>query len=144
MDMIKCTDLDPEPYFYINIVRVLAVLCTLSILLALYLIIASSDQQSKFHRMNLFVLQLSLLLFNVTFSIVAIPVSYFPMTMGYAAGLMTSSPTPCYAIIVMIIISLDMANISVGGLIGCRIQMTIPPQHFMKKHVQRTACSVCS
>ncbi|VDL80399.1 unnamed protein product [Nippostrongylus brasiliensis] len=144
MDMIKCTDLDPEPYFYINIVRVLAVLCTLSILLALYLIIASSDQQSKLHRMNLFVLQLSLLLFNVTFSIVAIPVSYFPMTMGYAAGLMTSSPTPCYAIIVMIIISLDMANISVGGLIGYRIQMTVPPQHFMKKHVQRTSYSVCS
>lgn len=130
--MIECRPLDPNPTVYLIIMKVLTFLSPGCSLVAIYCVIKYPANMLTSYRLNLFIYQLSSLLFDFSFSTVASGVIFFPMTMGYAAGLATYINTTLYPLVVFVLICITSVDVAILGMFFCRLQLIIPASHTLK------------
>ncbi|EYB93647.1 hypothetical protein Y032_0180g806 [Ancylostoma ceylanicum] len=130
--MIECVPLDPNPTVYLAFMGVLALLSPGCSLVALYCIVKYPANMHTSYRVQLFTYQMSSLLFDFTFSTVACPVIFFPMTMGYSAGLAKYIDSSLYPLFVLVLMCISCVDVAILGMFFCRLQSIIPPSHKLK------------
>ncbi|KAL6732531.1 hypothetical protein Aduo_003283 [Ancylostoma duodenale] len=130
--MIECAPLDPIPNVYLVFMRVLAFLSPCCSIIALYCIVRYPANMHTSYRVQLFTYQLSSLLFDFTFSTVACPVIFFPMIMGYSAGLGKYINGAVYPLFVLVVMWISCVDVAIFGMFFCHLQSIIPPSHTLK------------
>lgn len=130
--MIECDEINPIPILYIDTLKALSVVGPLCNFLAMYCIVTSPDRFSIIYRANMFMLQLFLMAFNILFSLIAIPVIFFPMTMGYSAGLAAITPDMLCLLTIIIFVFINLLFVTFIGIHLSRIQMILPQSHKLK------------
>ncbi|EYC40850.1 hypothetical protein Y032_0593g405 [Ancylostoma ceylanicum] len=86
------------------------------------------------YRINLFLYQVWCLLLDVVYSFVAAPVVFYPMTMGYVAGIAKSFDGSLYPITVFLFINLAVVGVAIKAMLLARYYAVLPNNHFLKAH----------
>lgn len=130
--MIECEKLDQHPIYYIRALNVLSFVGPLSNILAMYCVVSCPDRFSVSYRANMFMHQLFLMGYDTAFSFVSIPVIFFPMPMGYSAGVGAIGQELSALFIILTFICINLIFVAFVGIHLSRIQMVLPQPHVLK------------
>ncbi|EYC04355.1 hypothetical protein Y032_0088g2157 [Ancylostoma ceylanicum] len=132
--MIVCDTIDPNPSSYIIAMKIISIFSPIPTLVALFCIITCPARMGSQYRINLLLYQIWSLLFDFVFSLCVTPVLFYPMTMGYLAGIGRNFNGSLYPLTVFIFLNIALIGVAVLNMLLTRYYAIIPAEHFLRKH----------
>ncbi|EYC10743.1 hypothetical protein Y032_0054g2528 [Ancylostoma ceylanicum] len=126
--------IDPNPSSYIIAMKIISIFSPVPTLVALFCIITCPARMESQYRINLLLYQIWSLLFDFVFSLCVTPVLFYPMTMGYLAGIGRNFNGSLYPLTVFIFLNIALIGVAVLNMLLTRYYAIIPAEHFLRKH----------
>ncbi|KAL6729752.1 hypothetical protein Aduo_000780 [Ancylostoma duodenale] len=131
--MIQCDDFDLHPMLYRTFMITLSIVTPPVNIFALYCIVRKSSKQMGHYKWYLLAYQLVSCTFDFVFTVLIVPVVFFPIPMGYAdSPLARWMSLSSHAALIIFISSVPFLAVSILSLFSYRCQLIIPRHHFLK------------
>lgn len=114
----------------------MSILGPIPTLVTLFCILTCPAGMNLQYRINIFVYQSWTLLFDVVFSFIAIPVLFFPMTMGYLAGAAKNFNGSLYPLTVFLVLNGAAVAVAILAMLFTRYYVVLPDAHLLKVHTK--------
>lgn len=131
--MIQCDEFDPSPLVYRTFMTSLSVVTPPINIFAIYCIIKKSTKQMSSYKWYLLAYQMASSTFDFVFTVLILPVVFFPIPMGYADSTIARwiSLDPHVSLIIFIS-CIPFLTVTFLSLFVYRCHLIIPQHHFLK------------
>ncbi|CAJ0592556.1 unnamed protein product [Cylicocyclus nassatus] len=131
--MIQCDDFDPHPVVYRSFMASLSIVTPPLNAFAIYCITRKSTKQMGFYKWWLLMYQLSSCVFDFVFTILIVPVVFFPIPMGYADSLLARLISlNGHVALILFISCIPLLTVTCLYLFIYRCYVLLPHYHMLK------------
>ncbi|KAL6729751.1 hypothetical protein Aduo_000779 [Ancylostoma duodenale] len=131
--MIYCDDFERSPIVYRTFMTTLSIVTPPVNIFALYCIIRKSTKQMSSYKWYLLAYQLTSSIFDFVFTVLILPVVFFPIPMGYADSMVARwISLGSHISLVLFISCVPFLTVTILSLFVYRCHLIIPQHHFLK------------